>query len=509
MIVLLVIADAIAVAVAWLGSYWIRFRYLAVDLEKGVPALTDKFLPMLPAVIIAHLIIFYRVRLYRPRRNDRPFHETRDVIKAFLVAVITVIVLDYVMPESYKLSRLFVATYAVVGTFCFAVFRATVRWSLQAMREHGYNQRSAAIIGTGRNAQRLFFAFQRNAWTGIRVDYFVDDRSDDRPATLRGVTIRGPLSELGRIIEQHPVDSVFIALQAEQSQRTTELMEALSTSMADVRLVPEVNPCFTMRPDVSRFDGIPVLSLRQTPMHGWNAVVKRAFDIGVGSVCLLLGLVPMVVIAAAVKLTSRGPVFYRQRRMGLDGREFTMLKFRTMKVDAEAQTGPVWASAADSRRTRIGAFLRRTSLDELPQLLNVLVGDMSLVGPRPERPEFIEQFKHEVPRYMLRHKTRAGMTGYAQIRGLRGDTSLKKRIQHDVHYIENWSLGLDISILAQTLTRVWFSRHETSSGKGSAAPAATRSAQGRPAPADTPVTGVDGPEVCIDHGSSGPSGPVG
>jgi exopolysaccharide biosynthesis polyprenyl glycosylphosphotransferase len=231
--------------------------------------------------------------------------------------------------------------------------------------------------------------------------------------------------------------------------------------MADVRIVQDTNPAFTMRPNVSLLDGVPILSLRQTPLYGWNAVLKRAFDVIVGVTCLLIAAVPMLFIAAAIKLSSRGPVFYRQRRMGLDGHEFTMLKFRSMRSDAERHSGAVWAATNDDRRTSVGRVLRRTSLDELPNLFNVLAGHMSLVGPRPERPELIERFKHEIPNYMLRHKMKAGMTGYAQIKGLRGNTSLKKRIQHDVHYIRHWSLGLDVRILAQTVAGVWFSRHET------------------------------------------------
>ncbi|MGD8454102.1 MAG: undecaprenyl-phosphate glucose phosphotransferase [Phycisphaerae bacterium] len=460
MLLLLAAADAVAVAVAWLLSYWIRFNLLPVDPAKGVPELTDKFLPMLPLVVVAHLLIFNRIRLYRPRRSDRPFRETRDIVKAFVVAVLVVIVIDYAFPETHKISRGFVVTYAVVGTVCFVLFRGTVRIALHALRRRGYNQRNAAIVGSGRNAQRLYFALCRNAWTGIQVAYFVDDLADRTAANFRHVPIRGPLDQLRTIVEQDPVDCIFIALQTQQSHRVNDLLEALGTSMADVRLVPEFNPFFTMRPDVTRFDGLPVLALRQTPLYGWNAILKRAFDLAVGTGCLALAAGPMLLIAIGVKLSSPGPVFYRQRRMGLDGREFEMLKFRTMRADAERESGPVWAGHDDPRRTRLGAFLRRTSLDELPQLLNVLAGEMSLVGPRPERPEFIAQFKQEIPRYMLRHKTKAGMTGYAQIKGLRGNTSLKKRIQHDVHYIANWSLGLDIRILLQTVTGVWFSRHE-------------------------------------------------
>jgi Undecaprenyl-phosphate glucose phosphotransferase len=460
MVSLLVAADACAVAVAWLSSYWIRFALLTVDPSKGIPPLSERFLPIMPLVVAAHLIIFYRLRLYRPRRAHTIVSELRDIVKAFFVAIVAVVVIDYALPESNKISRRFIATYAVVGTTCFAFFRGTVRVFLREIRKRGYNQRSAAIIGAGRSAQRLLHALQRNSWTGLEVSYFVDDREREGVGRLRGVPVYGPLTELSQIIEKKPVDSVFIALPAGLVQRTDEVLLALQNSMADVRVVPELNPMYAMRPNVSRLDGIPILSLRQTPLYGWNAISKRAFDVAVGVICLLIAAVPMLMIALLIKLTSRGPVLYKQRRMGFDGREFEMAKFRTMRVDAEAE-GPVWSQRADARRTPIGGFLRRTSLDELPNLFNVLRGEMSLVGPRPERPEFIAQFRHEIPQYMLRHKMKAGMTGIAQIRGFRGATSLRKRIQHDVYYIRTWSLGLDIRILLQTVFGVWFSRHET------------------------------------------------
>jgi Undecaprenyl-phosphate glucose phosphotransferase len=458
MISLLVIADALAVTVAWLASYWVRFAYLPVDPSKGVPGLDDKFLPMLPLVVAAHLLIFYRVRLYRPRRGEKLYREARDILKAFVVAVVVVILIDYAMPQSNKISRQFVATYAVIGTACFAALRFAVRLVLRQLRQHGYNRRQAVIVGSGRNAQRLFHALRRNRWTGLDVTYFVDN--GDRGESLLGVPVHAPLARLGEIVTRQPVDAIFIALPTHQADRTAELLQALRTSMADVRLVPDMIPQYSMRTDVSRLDGVPILSLRQTPLYGWNALVKRVFDVVVGSICLLIAAPVMLVIALLIKLSSPGSVFYRQRRMGLDGREFMMYKFRTMRVDAESN-GPVWSRPEDPRRTRLGAFLRRTSLDELPNLFNVLSGQMSLVGPRPERPEFIREFKEEIPNYMLRHKMKAGMTGFAQVRGLRGDTSIRKRIQHDIHYIRNWSLGLDLRILAQTVTGVWFSRHET------------------------------------------------
>lgn len=458
----MVVFDALAVTWAWLLCYWLRFANLPVDPAKGMPTLFDKFLPMLPFVVLAHLIVFYRVGLYRPRRSEWLLVETRDVVKAFAVSIVMIVVIDFLYPAPNKLSRLFVLTYAIVGTVLFATLRGTIRVLLHALRKRGWNQRHAAIVGTGRNAQRLVQALARNAWTGLQVAYYVDDRNELQARTVFDRPAFGPLSRMKQIVDEHPVDAVFIALPDEQSNRINEVILALETSMADVRIVPEFDPAYAMRPQIGLLDGVPILSLRQTPLYGMNALLKRAFDLLVGSICLVIGFVPMVVIAVLTKLSSKGPVFYRQARMGLDGHEFLMLKFRTMAVDAEHKTGAVWATRDDPRRTKLGAFLRRTSLDELPQLLNVLKGDMSLVGPRPERPEFIEQFKDEIPRYMLRHKMKAGMTGYAQIKGLRGsETSLRKRIQHDVHYIRHWSLWLDLRILFQTVFGVWFSKHET------------------------------------------------
>lgn len=458
MLSVLVIADALAIALAWLLSYWVRFTLLPVDEVKGVPALWDRFLPSLPFVVLAHLLIFYRVGLYRPRRDNPLLDETRDIVKAYFVAIIAVVLIDYAAPPTSKISRQFVLTYAVVGAFCFALFRGSVRVLLRALRRRGLNRRTAAIVGAGRTAQRLLHALQRNTWTGLEVLYFVDDPGPKRAAAVRGVPVRGPLSELPRLLESEPVDSVFVALPTRESQRTDEILQILQTCSADVRLVPDINRAFTLRSNVSELDDVPILSLRQTPLYGWNALLKRGFDLVVGAICLLIAALPMLLIAALIKWEG-GPVFYRQTRMGLDGRRFELVKFRTMRADAEAD-GPVWSQKHDSRRTRLGAFLRRTSLDELPNLFNVLAGQMSLVGPRPERPEFIERFKHEIPRYMLRHKMKAGMTGYAQIRGYRGETSLRKRIQHDLHYIQHWSLWLDFRILVSTVFGVWFSRHE-------------------------------------------------
>ncbi len=461
MLALFVVADALAITGAWLLSYWLRFSHLPVDPAKGVPPLSA-YLVLLPVVVAVHLITFWRVGLYAPRRVNALWVEARDVMKAFVVVIVAVIVIDYFQPQAHKTSRGFLLTYALIGAVGFLLFRISARLLLRLLRSRGYNQRIAAVLGSGRNAQRLMQALHRNTWTGLRVAYFVDDRPAAKPGALRGVPVYGPLTDVGRLLTRYPVDAVFVALPAEQAHRTNELLAQLDQTALDVRIAPELDPLYAMRPTVSELEGVPILSLRQSPLEGWNAIAKRGFDVIVGVAATLVAAGPMLLIAVLIKLTSRGPVFYLQDRVGFDGRRFKLVKFRTMHVDAERRTGAVWARTNDDRRTSLGRFLRRTSLDELPNLFNVLAGHMSLVGPRPERPELIRTLSGQAPKYLLRHKIKAGMTGYAQVRGHRGQmATLRKRLQHDLYYIRHWSLALDVRILLQTVVGVWFSRHET------------------------------------------------
>jgi Undecaprenyl-phosphate glucose phosphotransferase len=255
------------------------------------------------------------------------------------------------------------------------------------------------------------------------------------------------------------IDMVLITLPLSAHEKLKDILNDIGDEMVSIMLIPDLLELATLRGGIGEFEGMPVISLRDTPLYGWNIVVKRVTDF-VLSITILLAVSPlMLVISFLVKVTSRGPVFYSQERMGLDGKIFSMLKFRTMEIQAEKETGPVWAAKNDSRRTSIGTFLRKTSMDELPQFFNVLKGDMSIVGPRPEREFFIQQFRDKVPKYMLRHKMKAGITGWAQISGWRGNTSLEKRIECDLYYIENWSLRLDLAIMWLTIWRGLMNKH--------------------------------------------------
>jgi len=253
------------------------------------------------------------------------------------------------------------------------------------------------------------------------------------------------------VIAEHRIDQVILALPLDAHRRMIQVADAASQECVELRMVPDIFQYATLKATFEDLDGMPVINLSQVPLAGWSSLVKRCLDVALAAagLAVLLPLFPFV--ALAIWLEDNGPIFYRQERMGLDGRPFDMLKFRSMRVNAESSTGPVWAVRDDPRRTRIGAFLRRWSLDELPQLWNVLKGDMSMIGPRPERPAFVHEFKTKIPQYMLRHRVKAGITGWAQVHGWRGNTSIQKRLQYDLYYIENWSLKLDLKILWMTL----------------------------------------------------------
>jgi Undecaprenyl-phosphate glucose phosphotransferase len=263
----------------------------------------------------------------------------------------------------------------------------------------------------------------------------------------------GGTEDVRAALDRHQVDIVFIALPHVDAARLTTVLSGIGDDPIAIHLVPDVFSLVPARGGVEEFETIPFIHLRESRLYGWNRLLKRAFDLFFGAVALVVAAPIMLGIAVALKVTSPGPVLYRQERMGVDGRRFKMLKFRTMRVDAESETGPVWARPDDPRRTALGIFLRRASLDELPQLFNVMKGEMSLVGPRPERPSFVEEFRRRVPGYMLRHKVKAGITGWAQLNGWRGNTSIERRIECDLYYIERWSLGFDLKILVQT---IWY-----------------------------------------------------
>lgn len=450
---LFVVADLAMLALAWALAYVLRFMVPVIPVTKGTPPVVN-YLTLLPVIFAIWGVVFRASGLYDPMRGSPESSERRRILRASSLAMLIFTAVSFLgFEKAYSLSRLMLLYFYVLGTAAIVVERATLREILREARRRGYNLRHVLIVGDGELAETVAERMTRHPELGLKVRGFLTDDPARVGSFVGAVPVCGQWDEVSDVVARGGVDQVVLALPFEALPRLGGLVSGLDSAAVDIKVVPDVERFVSLRSGIEEFDGLPVISLRATPLQGWNRVMKRAMDVALGTVALLVAAPLLVTIALLVKLTSRGPVLFSQERMGLDGRVFRVWKFRTMRTDAEDATGPVWAVADDPRRTLIGGVLRRLSLDELPQLLNVLRGEMSLVGPRPERPVFIEEFRRHVPRYMLRHMVRAGMTGWAQVHGWRGNTSIEQRIKYDLYYIENWSLLLDLKILALTFVR--------------------------------------------------------
>lgn len=443
------VTDVVVVIGAWLLSYWARFYLPSLPIAKELPPFQE-YQVLVPLVAVLWMAVFSFAGVYESGRlRSRPA-EILLLWKAHAIALSAFVALTFAY-DRYRYSRLVMIYFAIIGAVLLALFRFSLRTGLRSIRKRGFNLRHVLVVGSGPSLEQLVRRFARYPELGYRVAGLVAEARPPAESALDGLPLLGNYDNLTEVIQRTGVDEVILALPREQQQRLGSLLASIQDEVQDVRVLPDVFDFVTFGCDVEQLDGLPIVRLNDSPMDGWGALLKRVMDILFASLALCLLAPLLLVIAALVKLTSPGPVLYRQERMGLDGRSFEMLKFRSMRSDAEVSSGATWARANDDRRTAFGAFLRSTSLDELPQFWNVLVGDMSLVGPRPERPVFVQQFRHEIPHYMLRHKVKAGITGWAQINGWRGNTSLAHRIEFDLFYIRHWSLLLDMKILAMTV----------------------------------------------------------
>ena len=452
---LILVGDLVLVGLCWLLAYWLRFHVAGPPLPFGdVPLLADYLLMLLP-ILLVWSVSFRAFGLYRPRRIGSHLSEAVDIAKASTIGVLVLVAVMTFFFRGYDYSRVVIVYFGLLSIAAVWFSRAAFREGLRFARRRGYNQRFAVVVGDGELAATVVQRMQGRRDVGIQVLGVVGDDKDDTGGARR----LGGYADLRAVLDAHTVDHVILALAHEDYGRLPGLLDAVGDEPVTIHVVPDLLRFASLRGGIEQFEGMPFIHLRESPLYGWNRLAKRVFDFVFSAAVLAVIWPVLLLLAVVVKLSSRGPVFYRQERMGLDGRRFEMLKFRTMDADAEARTGPVWARPADQRRTGLGAFLRRSSLDELPQFWNVLRGDMSVVGPRPERPVFVERFRRTVPGYMLRHKVKSGITGWAQVNGLRGNTSLEKRIQYDIEYIERWSVWLDVKIIAMTVVRVLVDRN--------------------------------------------------
>jgi Undecaprenyl-phosphate glucose phosphotransferase len=418
--------------------------------------------------------------LYLPRRDRSLLSELPRVTRACLGGMLAVLAVLFVFESSVFAQddvvkhgpslvvrgvtidpgRVQVGLLTVILPVMLGAHRVVFRAGLRHLRRKGWNLRHVAIIGCGRLGQIVGRTLERNSWTGLKVSYFVSHQDKTRRTECAGRPVRGGLADLETILAENKPDAVYIALPGTKAAMLSSVLARLEKFPVDVRIVPDINPRYVPHSmTVGELDGMPILSYRECPTSGLGGVSKRVLDFCGAAAALVLFAVPMLVTAALVRLSGPGPLIFRQRRVSLGGQVFDIYKFRTM-FHVEDEAGAVsgvkvaaWTERGDPRVTLIGRWLRRTSLDELPQLFNVLTGDMSLVGPRPERPELIERFRDDWRGYMLRQHVKAGMTGWAQVNGLRGQTSLRKRLQYDLFYVKNWSLGFDLKILMLTVFR--------------------------------------------------------
>ena len=452
---LMLVADLVLVGLCWLLAYWLRFYVAGPPLPYADRGPVADYLLMLLPILLVWSASFRAFGLYRPRRIGSHLSEAVDIAKASTMGVLVLVALMTFFFRGYDYSRVVIVYFWLLSIGVVWFSRAAFREGLRFARRRGYNQRFAVVVGDGELAATVVQRMGGRRDVGIQVLGVVGDEKDD----TGGVRRLGGYADLRAVLDAHTVDHVILALAHEDYGRLAGLLDAVGDEPVTIHVVPDLLRFTSLRGGIEQFEGMPFIHLRESPLYGWNRLAKRVFDFLFSATVLAVIWPVLLLLAAAVKVSSRGPVFYRQERMGLDGRRFEMLKFRTMDADAEVRSGPVWARPSDQRRTGLGAFLRRLSLDELPQFWNVLRGDMSVVGPRPERPVFVERFRQTVPGYMLRHKVKSGITGWAQVNGLRGNTSLEKRIQYDIEYIERWSVWLDFKIIAMTVVRVLVDRN--------------------------------------------------
>jgi Undecaprenyl-phosphate glucose phosphotransferase len=451
------ISDLLILSLAWVFSYVIRFYTTLIRPPiLGTPDFW-LYLQFLPLLLILWSLFSNKINLYRPRRIDHFSPELLDVAKCMTLTVIILIALIYLF-RRFEFSRLAFFYFWVAGMLGLLSIRFFTRNILKKLRRKGYNLRFSLIAGTGPLGQKLLEKIELYPELGVKVIGFLTREKKEVEKTIKDIPVLGHYEDLERIIQERAIDMVFVAISINEYDSFEKMVQKVLGNLPEVKVVPASWEFLGLRGGLDELDGLPIVSLQGSPLFGWDRVLKRMLDLILGGLVLIITSPLMFIISLFIKVTSKGPVLYKQERVGMDGQTFEMLKFRTMRVGAEKETGPVWAKANDPRRTPIGAFLRKTNLDELPQLFNVLKGEMSLVGPRPERPNFVEEFRNKVPSYMLRHKIKAGMTGWAQVNGWRGNTSIERRIEHDLHYIDNWSISFDLRILFMTLWRGFFSK---------------------------------------------------
>jgi exopolysaccharide biosynthesis polyprenyl glycosylphosphotransferase len=454
---ILIITDALIISASFLFSFWFRFHSGLMTTPKGIPPLQPYFIASI-VVALLWVIIFWMVGLYESRQVLARDEEIYRVAKGTVVGLVAIMAFSFFYREVVW-SRLVLGMSTITAFLLLSLERSmAVAVYRSLMKRYGMGMKRAALIGNGETAERILEHIISNPQYGYQIKGLVGIEgycAVTRRDGLLSLMLEAP-AELSELIDRQELDTLFIVLPNEKQRQVVDIVSAVEHRPIELKFVPDLADIISHDTSVSQLGDVPLINLRVVPISDWDLVIKRGFDMFCSVLALVLLLPLLLLLALLVKLTSPGPVFYSQERVGYDGKTFLMHKFRSMRTGAEDKSGPVWAKQGDPRRTPFGSFIRRYSLDELPQFFNVLKGDMSLVGPRPERPFFVEQFKSKIPRYASRHKVKSGVTGWAQVNGLRGDTSIIERTKYDIYYIEHWSLLMDIKILFKTVIQVMF-----------------------------------------------------
>ena len=452
--VVTVVLDGLAVVVSLLLAYWLSFHSPLVaffPVSRGMPPISE-YLKALPVILPVFWLMFKSFKLYQGKTYFSPGWHLSAISRAVTVSIFSLMALTFLYREDFTYSRRLVAWFWLISIAALTM----LRFGLDRLEVWWWSRRrdlrKVLILGEGPVARRLVENLQSNPRWGVVVEGLLWVERPPQEEEFGGVEIKGQVADFSVILRETGVDEVILTRLDLPHDQILKIIVECEKNMIDFKLVPDMFSILTSRVDIVNLEGLPLLGLRKLPLHSaWNRFVKRGFDLVGATVGLVLSAPVLLVCAVLVKLTSRGPVFYQQERMGENGRVFRLFKLRTMPVDAERKSGPVWPVWDDPRATPLGRWLRRLGLDELPQLWNVIKGDMSLVGPRPERPIFVDRFKESIPRYMSRHLVKSGVTGWAQVNGLRGNTSVRARLALDMFYLENWSIFFDLKILFLTV----------------------------------------------------------
>ncbi|MFC3750502.1 undecaprenyl-phosphate glucose phosphotransferase [Paenibacillus sp. GCM10012306] len=444
------VADFVVIQMSFLAAWWLKFKSGWMEYENPLPVESYAYWSMIYGVIA--VLIGVLISLYLPKRKKRFVDEFMKIFQVHVMALFIMLGLMFFVKE-INISRTYLALYMSFNLLSVMFYRYFVKSMLKSIREKGFNRQYVLILGAGTLGKRFYNNLEQYPELGYEAVGFLDDyHTWDRIEEQRYKPILGTIDQLSGMLEMLPVDEVILALPLDAHSKYPSIIAACEKAGVRTLIIPDFFDYLPARPYFDNFAGMPMINVRDIPLDmAGNKLAKRMFDIVFALFAIVMMLPVMLIVALGVRLTSPGPVIFKQERVGLNRRNFMMYKFRSMKMQVDTGEDTGWSTREDPRRTKFGTFIRKTSLDELPQFFNVLLGHMSVVGPRPERPYYVQQFRDEIPKYMVKHHVRPGITGWAQSNGLRGDTSIEERIKHDIFYIENWSLLFDIRIIFKTI----------------------------------------------------------